>query len=181
MGVYTIDVIDANPLSSATTCTQTLESIGLASTVKVSDPSCSTSNDGQIVVTTNGKHGKIFYTVAKDGTIVFDNRTGFTAVETIKAATHDDGTSTTATFSELEPGKYVINIYDDYIDSDLTKATLSLSEIILSYQKALSVTEASHIDATCYGNSDGQITLTVTSSGITASSLTILLCIKITR
>ncbi|MDD7724816.1 MAG: hypothetical protein PUJ24_04025, partial [Bacteroidales bacterium] len=169
MGVYTLNIFDANTLSSVT-CTDEIASVGLASSLSVANPSCVTSNDGVIEIRTTGRHGVVSYVVTKDGTIVYDSK-ATTPVENIKASSVTDLSSITTTFSELEPGKYEISIYDNYIGSDPDKASLVLTPITLSYQKSLSVAAASSLDATCYGNADGQITLAVTSSGISASTL----------
>ncbi|MCQ2235482.1 MAG: SprB repeat-containing protein [Bacteroidales bacterium] len=183
MGEYAITVKDSNPASDATSC-YVETTLGMNIILPKSgtiNPSCSGNDNGKITLEVYGKQAaELIYkvtgktnTVETEGTLLeYEYATSEYKVKTsstLSAPAVSGSDPATVVFSGLKPGDYTIEVYDPaYSSADHTtqNAVVKLDKITLAYKKSVAIVSATAQDATCYGNTDGAVTLNVNVSGI---------------
>ena len=134
-GTYRVTVMDANGCTDSLTVNITEPGAALAATGGSTNISCHGAGDGSIDVTVSGGTPNYTYAWSRDP------QAGFT----------DPGTED---LSQLDPGIYTLNVTDD----NGCSATLMFT---LAGPEALTVSAGSVTDISCFGGSDGALTVSV--------------------
>ncbi|MBR6251781.1 MAG: hypothetical protein IKR17_11390, partial [Bacteroidales bacterium] len=156
-GEYSVEVSDNDPQGDSYSCRASLK-FGLNVKAYPYKPKCLTDKDGHIDLSVTGYTDatQLSYTISKDNTDISN---------TVSKTSSTGGVS----FNNLEPGTYKIVVSDD---EDINKGTYTLADIVLDYEKILTVSIANHTNVTCNGNSDGTITLNAVTTGVNSVNYT---------
>ncbi|HRZ41469.1 MAG TPA: Calx-beta domain-containing protein, partial [Bacteroidales bacterium] len=136
-GTYNVTVTDNNSCTAITSVTLTQPTDALSATSTVTDLVCNGSNDGQIVLFPAGGTAPYTYVWSKTGG-------GFSA--------------TTKDITGLAAGTYHVTI------TDANSCTYTVSNLLVT-QPDLLVVSGSSTNISCFGGSNGSITLTTVSGG----------------
>jgi|GEM_PF-985364 len=136
-GTYHVEVNDAEGCGPVATDDMVIDqptSISIAS-ISRSDITCHGGNNGSITVSANGGSGSYNYTLLPN-----------------------DTTNSTGEFTGLDAGTYNVEVTDTEGCGPVTS-----SDIVLEQPTAITITDTSSTNVTCYGGADG--TITVSASG----------------
>ena len=136
-GVYSVVLTDSNSCTASTTVTITQPASGLSATVLPDSVSCFGGADGQLTLTVEGGTGPYSYAWTGSG--------GFTA--------------TTKDISGLSAGTYNVTI------TDAKNCSLPLTGLEVTQPAALAIVSAVPSPVSCFGDSTGSISLSV-SGGV---------------